>query len=234
MVHRVGQPEKQGLKWRNPGWSGHLRRRGFKPLQWDGWRNKIADAIAAGSSDFPQHVTLGLHAACQALIDRRETLAPNCLGDMLKDVRAKHQQWKAHYYQQRLESIIQYGAAFGAICRKAAESPYGGITHADAKRAIAAGSSADDESLDNAQTNAILKQALGKGILRQMQDGDIGPPAIPSMSTHLDLVLRKALDQGRSHAVRACQAIGLSAPPAETQARPSEDADALKRSKQGR
>ena len=206
-----GTFDRLGLEWGNLGWSGHLRSRGFKPFQWDDWRSKIADAIDEGSSDFPQHVTLGLHAACQALIDRRETLAPTGLDDLLKDVRARHQQWKASYYQQRLDSIIEYGTAFGAICRKASESPDGSITHADAKRAIAAGSSADDEPLDNAQTSAILKQALEKGILRQMPDGDVGPPPIPSMSTHLELALQKALDQGRSHAERACQAIGLDA-----------------------
>ena len=39
---------------------------------------------------------------------------------------------------------------------------------------------------------------------------------IPSMSTHLELVLQRALDQGRGHAVRACQAIGLPTLPTET------------------
>ena len=220
-----GTFDKLGLEWSNPGWSGHLGSRGFSATQWDDWRNRVADAIAEGSSGFPQHVTLGLHAACQALIDRRETLAPTGLDDVLKDIRATHQQRKTAYYQQRLSSVIQYSAAFGAICRKAAESPDAGVTHADAKRAIAAGSSANDESLDNAQTNVILKQALEKGILRQMQDGEVGPPPIPSMSKHLELVLQNALDRGRSHAVRACQAVGLSAPLSERPMHPSEDAD---------
>ena len=221
----VGTFDRLGLEWSNPGWSGHLRSLGFSPIQWDDWRNRVADAIAEGSSDFPQHVTLGLRAACQALIDRRETLAPTGLDAMLKDIRTTHHQRKTSYYQRRLSSVIQYGAAFGAICRKAAESPDAGVTHADAKRAIAAGSSADDESLDNAQTNAILKQALGKGILRQMQDGEVGPPPIPSMSTHLELVLQRALDRGRSHALRACQAIGLSAPPMQAPTHQDEDGD---------
>ena len=213
-----GTFDKLELDWENPDWSGHLCSRGFKPFEWDDWRSQIADAIAEGSSDFPQHVTLGLHAACQALIERRETLDPADLDDLLKDVRAKHQQRKTSYYQQRLDSIIQYGAAFGAICRKAAESPDGGIAHADAKRAIAAVSSANDEPLEGAQANAILKQALEKGILRQMRDSDIGPSPIPSMSAHLETLLQQALDKGRSHAVRSCQAIGLSMPPTETPA----------------
>ena len=211
-----GTFDKLGLEWSNPGWSGHLCSRGFKPTQWEDWRNRAAAAIAEGSSDFPQHVTLGLSAACQALIDRRETLTPADLDDMLKDIRAKHQQRKTAYYQQRLSSSIQYGAAFGAICRKAGESTHGGVSQADAKRSIAVGSSADDEALTNAQADAMLQQALGKGILRKMPGGDIGPPAIPSMSKHLELMLQKALDQERGHAVRACQAIGLSAPPTET------------------
>ena len=224
-----GTFDKLGLEWSNPGWSVYLRSRGFKPAQWEDWRNRIADAVAEGSSDFPQHVTLGLRAACQALIDRRETLAPADLDDMLKDIRAKHHQRKTTYYQRRLSSSIQYGAAFGAICRKAGESTYGGVSPADAKRSIAVGSSADDEALTNAQADAMLQQALGKGILRKMPDGDVGPPAIPSMSAHLELMLQQALDRGRSHAVRACQAIGLPAPP--TPAPQSEDADRPKETK---
>ena len=216
---------KMALGWEHPGWSGYLRSRGFSPIQWDDWRSQIADAIAEGSSDFPQHVTLGLHAACQALIERRETLSPDGLDDLLKDVRAKHQQWKTAYYQQRLDSIIQYGAAFGAICRKAAESPVGGITHADAKRAIAVGSSADDEPLDSAQASAILKQALGAGVLKQLRNGRIAPPAIPSMSSYLEDILQDALDMNEKPAARACQAIDLPAPPMETPAPPSEDAE---------
>ena len=74
----------------------------------------------------------------------------------------------------------------------------------------------------------MLKQAIGKGILRKMPDGDVGPPPIPSMSTHLETLLQDALDKGRSHAVRACQAISLSAPPTETPATPSKDADGTK------
>ena len=212
----VGTFDRLGLEWSNPGWSGHLRSLGFSPIQWDDWRNRVADAIAEGSSDFPQHVTLGLRAACQALIDRRETLAPTGLDAMLKDIRTTHHQRKTSYYQRRLSSVIQYGAAFGAICRKAAESPDAGVTHADAKRAIAAGSSADDESLDNAQTNTILKQALGKGLLRQLQNGRTAPPAIPSMAAYLDSFLQDALDMEEKSALRACQAIGLPIAPAET------------------
>ena len=210
-----GTFDKLDLNRESPGWSGYLHSRGFSPIQWDEWRNKIADAIVEGSSDFPQHVTLGLHAACQALIERREALAPGGLDDMLKDVRAKHQQRKTSYYQQRLDSIIQYGAAFGVICRKAAESPVGSITHADAKRAIAVGSSADDEPLDGAQANTILKQALGAGVLKQLWNGRVAPPAIPSMSSYLEAVLQDALDLNEMHAARACQAIGLPMPPTE-------------------
>ena len=213
-----GTFDKLELNWENPDWSGHLRSRGFKRFEWDDWRSQIADAIAEGSSDFPQHVTLGLHAACQALIERRETLDPDDLGDMLEDVRAKHQQRKTSYYQQRLDSIIHYGAAFGAICRKAAESPVEGVTHAEAKRAIAVGSSADDEPLDSAQANAVLKQALGTGVLKQLQNGRLTPPAIPSMTSYLDDILQNALDLNERHAARACQAIGLSMPPTETPA----------------
>ena len=224
-----GTFDKLGLEWGNPGWSRHLGSLGFSPTQWDDWRNGIADAIAEGSSDFPQHVTLGLHAACQALIDRRETLAPTDLDDMLKGIRATHHQRKTSYYQQRLSSVIQYGAALGAICRKAAESPVGGVTHADAKRAIAVGSSADDEPLDSTQANAILKQVLGKGVLRQLRNGRVAPPAIPSMAAYLDGFLQDALDMEEKPALRACQAIGLlSAPPTKTPATPGKNADGTK------
>ena len=204
-----GTFDKLGLEWSNPGWSGHLSSRGFSPHEWDDWRNGIAAAVAEGSSDFPQHVTLGLHTACQALIDRRETLAPTDLDDLLKGIRAKHHQRKTSYYQQRLSSVIQYGAAFGAICRKAAGSRYGSVAEEDATAAIEAAAQAKGRPSAADQSDAILKQALGKGILRRMPDGEVGPPPIPSMSTHLELVLQRALDQGRGHAVRACQAIGL-------------------------
>ena len=223
-----GTFDKLGLEWGNPGWSRHLGSLGFSPTQWDDWRDGIADAIAEGSSDFPQHVTLGLHVACQALIDRRETLAPTDLDDMLKGIRATHHQRKTSYYQQRLSSVIQYGTALGAICRKAAESPVGGVTHADAKRAIAVGSSADDEPLDSTQANAILKQVLGKGVLRQLRNGRVAPPAIPSMSTYLDGVLQNALDLNEKPAARACQAIDLSAPPTATPTTPGKNADGTK------
>ena len=208
-----GTFDKLGLEWSNPGWSVYLRSRGFSPIQWDGWRNKIADAIAEGSSDFPQHVTLGLRAACQALIDRRETLAPADLDDLLKDIRAKHHQRKTTYYQRRLSSSIQYGAAFGAICRKAAGSPYGSVAEEDARAAIEAAAQAKGRPAAADQADAMLQQALAKGILCRMPDGDIGPPAIPSMSKHLELMLQQALDRGRSHAVRTCQAVGLPTDP---------------------
>ena len=220
----VGTFDRLGLEWSNPGWSGYLRSLGFSPIQWDDWRNRVADAIAERSSDFPQHVTLGLRAACQALIDRRETLVPTGLDDMLKDIRATHHQRKTSYYQRRLSSVIQYVAAFGAICRKAAGSPYGSVAEEEARAAIEAATPEKGHSLAADRADAILKQALGKGILRQMQDGEVGPPPIPSMSKHLELVLQRALDRGRSHAVRACQAIGLPVPPTEvpTQLPPNE------------
>ena len=224
----VGTFDRLGLEWGNPGWSEHLHSRGFKPLQWDDWRSKTADAIAEGSSDFPQHVTLGLHAACQALIDRRETMAPTGLDDMLKDVRVKHEQWKTSYYQQRLSSVIKYVVAFGAICRKASGSLHGSVAEEEATAAIEAAAQAKGRPLTADQSKAMLKQAIGKGILRKMPDGDVGPPPIPSMSTHLETLLQDALDKGRSHAVRACQAIGLPAPPTETPATPSKDADGAK------
>ena len=208
-----GTFDRLGLEWGNPGWSGYLCSRGFKPLQWDDWRNKAASSIAEGSSDFPQHVTLGLHAACQALIDRRETLAPTGLDDLLKDARAKHQQWKTSYYQQRLDSIIQYGAAFGAICRKASGSLHGSVAEEAATAAIEAAAQAKGRPLTAGQSEAILKQVLGKGLLRQLRSGRVAPPAIPSMSTYLDGVLQDALDMNEKPALRACQAIGLSAPP---------------------
>ena len=205
------------LKWGNQGWSGYLRSRGFSAVQWDDWRNKIADAIAEGSSDFPQHVTLGLHAACQALIDRREALTPACLDEMLQYIRAKHQRQKTAYYQERLSAIIQFGAAFGAVCRKAAESTHGSVSPADAKRAIAVGSSADDEALTNAQSDLMLKQALGKGVLSQLKNGRIAPPAVPSMTTYLDGLLQAALDMEENAALRACRAIGLPVQPTKNE-----------------
>ena len=213
-----GTFDKLGLAWSNPGWSGHLSSRGFGPHEWDDWRNGIAVAIAEGSSDFPQHVTLGLRAACQALIDRRETLAPTGLDDMLKGIRAKHQQRKTSYYQRRLSSVIQYGAAFGAICRKAAGSPHGSVAEEEAAAAIEAAAQAKGRPQVADQADAMLKQALGKGVLRQLQNGRIAPPAIPSMAAYLDGFLQDALDMEEKPALRACQAIGLPAPPTETPA----------------
>ena len=207
-----GTFDKLGLEWTSPGWSGYLRRRDFSPIQWDGWRSQITDAIAEGSADFPQHVTLGLHAACQALIDRRETLAPAGLEDLLKDIRAKHQQRKTSYYQDRLGSITKYGPAFGAICRKAAGGPQGSVAEEDAAAAIEAVSQAEGMGAD------MLQQAVDKGVLRKLRNSRIAPPAIPSMSLYLDGVLQDALDMNEKPAARACQAIDLPAPPTETPA----------------
>ena len=220
-----GTFDSLGLQWENTDWSGYLRRREFEMRHWGAWRSKIADAIVDGACDFPQHVTLGLHTACEALIERRRTLAPQGLDDLVKDVRAKHQQRKTAYYQQRLDSIIQYGAAFGAICKQALGRSYGSVGDDEAMAAIESAAQARGRPLTADQSEAILKQALDKGILRKMRDGDIGPPAIPSMSTHLEMLLQSALDKGRSHAVRACQAIGLSTSPMETPAPLGEYAD---------
>ena len=213
-MHRAveGTFDKLGLEWTSPGWSGYLRRRDFSPIQWDGWRSQITDAIAEGSSDFPQHVTLGLHAACQALIDRREMLAPAGLEDLLKDIRAKHQQRKTSYYQDRLGSITKYGPAFGAICRKAAGGPQGSVAEEDAAAAIEAVSQAEGMGAD------MLQQAVDKGVLRKLRNSRIAPPAIPPMSFYLDGVLQDALDMNEKPAARACQAIDLPAPPTETPA----------------
>ena len=223
-----GTFDKLDLGWESTGWSEHLCSRGFNPPAWDDWRSQVADAIVEGASDFPQHVTLGLHAACQALIERRETLNPDGLDDLLKDVRAKHQQRKTSYYQQRLDSIIQYGAAFGAICRKASGNLHGSVAEEEATAAIEAAAQAKGRPLTADQSEAMLKQAIGKGILRKMPDGDVGPPAIPSMSTHLETLLQEALGKGRSHAVRACQAIDMPAPTTETPAPTSEHTSGTK------
>ena len=214
----TGTFDKLGLEWSNPNWGGCLAKRGFSPRQWHDWRDRIADAVADGSSNFPQHVTLGLSIVCEVLIDRRKTLAPNNLAEVLQDIQTKHHQIKITYYEQRMNAIIQHGAAFGSICRAASRSANGGITRAEAKRAIAVGSDEDDKDLTSEQAGKILEKAMEKGVLRRLKNGRIAPPDIPSMATYLDGLFQDALDAEEAPAVCALRALRLTASAADTPA----------------
>ena len=202
---------KLGLEWSNPGWGAYLGKRGFSPVQWNDWRSRIAGTLAEGSSDFPQHVTLGLSAAFQELIDRRKTLSPNGLDELIQNIRAKHQERKEIYYHRRIRSIIEHGPAIGAICRKASRSPHGSLSQVEARQSISAGSAADGQRLTREEASKVLQTALEKGILGKLENGRITPPAIPSMTTYLDGLLQEAIDLEDRLAMQACQSIGLSA-----------------------
>ena len=204
--------DRLGLSWESEEWRGYISSRGYTRATWESFRGKIEDAVADGSSRFPQHITLGLEAACQSIIAHRGDLSPRTGAEILREVRGMHEFSKEAYYRERLQGVEPHAAAFGAICRKAKQSRFGAIYEYEAKRAISAGRSSDEQNLSSEQAGYILKNALDKGVLAKSKKGLIAPPSIPSMSAYLETELQEDLDASAPHAIRAAKALGLSAP----------------------
>ena len=209
----VGSFDQLGLSWKNAEWRKYAASRGFTAHTWGRVREKLEDVVAEGSSDFPQHITLGIASVCEELLKRRSTLTPGQTSEVLRSARENHGKAKTDYYQERLSGLESHGASFGAICRAAGESPSKSITSSDAIEAISAGCSKRKTPLTEEQSEEILERALRKGCLARTEKGRISVPKIPSITTFLEEFLQEDLDLDAPHAIRAVKAL---APPAPT------------------
>ena len=213
-AHDVGEDtfKELGLAWDDPEWGGQLRSYGFDEKQWDAWRRECIDAVVDGANDFPQHVTLGLNAICNMLMERISQFSPATAKAAIHEVRARHEAGKNAYYDQRLVDVREHAPALGAICRRAKTEFDGAVPPGAAKEAIIAGSAAlQGEDLDMERASAVLQLAVRKGVLLQRTDKRIAPPAILSMADHLDRLLQQVLDASPPGGALTCEAVGLVA-----------------------
>ena len=234
-----GTFDELGLNWASPQWREHASSRGFTQHAWDGFRRNLEKAIVDESADFPQHITLGLHAACEAFAEAKSSLTPSQGAAFVAKVRDDHKSAKADYYEDRLQGMNAYSAAFGAICKtcrelaekagKAKKDAIGSITQAVAIRAIMVGGTKDDEPIPKLEAREILQDALRKGALAKTEDDEIVPPEIPSLQTHLEGKLDAALTLGLPHAVKAVEALEALRPTLQPKADPHKLAEAPRR-----
>lgn len=202
-----------GLAWDDPEWGAQLRSCGFDEERWDTWRRECIDAVVDGANDFPQHVTLGLNAVCEMLMERISQFSPATAKAAIHEVQDRHEAGKNAYYDQRLVDVREHAPALGAICRRAKTEFDGAVAPGAAIKAIAAGAAAlQGEDLDMERASAVLQLAVRKGVLLQRADKRIAPPAIPSMADHLDGLLQQVLDASTLGSALTCEAVGLAAP----------------------
>ena len=199
-----------GLTWEGEnGWREYAKECGFTEDTWGSFRQRLEEAVVAGASDFPQHVTLGLQSACHILHGRKSTLKAGQKDEILQELRAEHERKKKIYYEERLQGLEAYAAAFGAICRKSRLSISGSVAEYEAQKAISVGVATKKDPLPDAEAEKILENALRKGVLSRAEDMEIAPPEIPSMSSYLDERLESAISKGKPYAVRAAEALSL-------------------------
>ena len=184
-----------GLIWEHEEWRAHLRQAGFDRAGWSKWRAKLTDSLERGSSDFPQHVTAGLIAACRTLLKHRGDFSPPTADAALADIEAGHRQGREAYYGFRLSGpLAKHSLSLGAICLMAKASPLGSVDAEDALSALNAGCRRAADAPSDAQAEEALDLALAKGALSRWADDPdmLRPPAIPSMATHLIERLERA------------------------------------------
>ena len=205
--------DQVGLSEGDDDWLEHVRSLGMTADEWRTWRKALVGGLEAASDDFPQHLTAGLMAACQGILDMEEGRKFD--DAMLNDIAARHQEWKDEYYQGRLHSpaLERHGMAFGAIC-KLSERQGGALSRQDARAIIMAG---DDEGapVSDGRASDALQAAIDKGVFGCDEDSagrPVTPPLIPSMQTHLQKGFERCLADGLRPALTIQAAIDELAP----------------------
>ena len=198
-----------GVDWDNPAWRDYAVRAGFDEAAWIDLQTRLADAIETEAHDFPQHLTAGIIAICQTLQNHRKELAPESADALIDEAQALHLDTKIIYYEGRLSSadLTKHRLALGAICRMADLAQDNCVDEADAVTAVRNGTRKDMTEQD---AEAVLKTAVGSGLLVHMEDYEqYGPPNIPSMQTHLIDRLMQDFEMQKSAAVRLKDSLDL-------------------------
>ncbi len=187
----AGTLKALGLDWTEPGWRDILHGVGCDESAWIQWRAALVDQLEEDSADFPQHITAGLIAACDALRENRGRLCLN--QDLLHDIAAKQQAHKDHYYRSRLAGATEpYAIAFGALCEL--EDAGAAVTATELVCALNVCAATDEARLQETSIGQVAKQARSKGILRKRDDGTYSFNEIPTLASHLRDQYQRKLD----------------------------------------
>ena len=216
-----------GMDWRNNEWQGIVHKAGGDQAKWDAWRHRLGADIVRRSGNFPQHITVGLQAACEHILESQDAF----LDAAALDVAARsHEAAKKRHYGRLLRTAELSNCAFalGAICGLMMRTPACSMTHSDAIQVMRDGF-ADNEPDAWAQAKAAMDAAIRKGVLvRGEAAGEVvlSPPNIPSLSLHLQELFAQALQNQSRRALALLEKYPDAHPP---KIQPSEAADAWNR-----
>ena len=187
-----GTLDALGLNWATPGWRDILQESGFDEHKWSEWRNQLVDQLEVDSADFPQHITAGLMATCDALLSQQHRLDLNQA--LRYDIAARQMENKDTYYKNRLDGTIEpYILAFGALCELEAEGYSIGEHEVMTALDICKGRSAIASHPKSPSTLTVLHTALSKGILQKYGKAYCFNET-PSLSSHLRNQYQQDLD----------------------------------------
>ncbi len=206
------------------GWQAHLKDSGISVPEWTKWREKLIKRLESESQDFPQHLAVGLSAACVGIL--RTEKGASFDDALLQDIADDHQERREGYYEGRLESgaLAPHALAFGAICALFSRREADVIRRGEAMELLVAGHQAQ---LGGGALNAdqVLNVAVAKGVFGHVKSKaarPITPPPIPSMQTHVEHGFLQGLDEGEPAALALQTVLDRLAPPAQTQSRRAE------------
>lgn len=195
---------KLGVKWNNAGWGGFMRKCGFAEGAAKLWRKRLVKRIVSASSGFPRHLSAGLTAFCETILNRKDEFSPK--NDLLAEIGERHEALRIAYYDERLKAPVAQAhlSALGAMAHMMGDG--GGLMRKDAAQLLDMGS----EWTDRRDADESLDALIGRGVLTTGGAGGvfIGPPAIPSMTAHLRGVFHDLLSQGHDGAQAMAKAHG--------------------------
>ena len=209
-----------GMDWRNGEWQGLVRKAGGGEAKWDAWRHRLGAGIVRRSGNFPQHLTVGLQAACEHILESREAF----LDAAALDAAARgHEAAKERHYARLLRDAELANRAFalGAVCRLMAHVPACSMTQSDATQVVRDGF-AEDEPDAWAQAKAVLDAAIRKGVLvcgEAAGEVVLSPPNIPSLAQHLQELFAQALQKESRRALALVEKHPDAQPPKSSAAK---------------
>ena len=212
-----------GLSAQNSEWMSCAKDMGLDANGWGDWHSKLLDRLEAASEEFPQHLSAGVAAACQAILDADSRNAK--LDDSVIDLaESLHRKNREGYYEGRFSNpeIAHKRYAIGAICallseRRKALGKDAFVLKEEAKGLISVCDDSGD-GVSASKGSAALQCALDKGVLGEGKAKDeIGPPPIPSMESYAITWFMDRLEAGRPAAKKmrdAAKAMMEVKPPA--------------------
>ena len=173
---------------------------------WENWRRRLADGIAERSCGFPQHITLGLMGACEAMLAAPEQ--DRMSEEVLETASRIHERKKNAYYGELVhgDETESHALALAALALRIEQT--GDMSNDEAQGFLAMA-----QDMDMGRSAALLSEAQRKGIVGAFEDPDEGPlclpPPIPTMSGYLRKRFASALRRGHLGARKVNDEYGL-------------------------